>query len=191
MTRPALQNRLCDSAESQLVVVDIQTRLAGAMQAEDRVRVMRNAGILIQAAGLLDVPLIASEQYPRGLGPTEEEVAWHFPKTLEAVEKTCFACSGEPAFSEALNRNGKRQVILAGMEAHVCVLQTALGLQADGYAVFVVEDAVCSRNESHRRNALERLRQAGVVVTNVESVLFEWIRDARHGQFKAVSALVR
>ena len=191
MTKPALQNHLCVAAESQVVIVDIQTRLAGAMQADDRLRVIRNTGILIQAAGILNVPLIASEQYPKGLGPTEEDVAWHFPENLEAVEKSCFACTGEPAFAEALNRHGRRQVILAGMETHVCVLQTAMELKADGYAVFVANDAVCSRKESHHRNALERLREAGVVVTNIESVLFEWVRDARHEQFKAVSALIK
>ncbi len=191
MTKPALQNHLCDVTASQLVVVDIQTQLAGAMQADDRIRVIRNAGILVQAAGLLSVPLIASEQYPKGLGPTEEEVAWHFPETLEAVEKSCFACTGEPAFREALTRHGRPQVVLAGMETHVCVLQTAMELQADGYAVFVAEDAVCSRKESHHRNALERLRAAGVVVSNIESVLFEWVRDARHEQFKAISALIK
>lgn len=191
MTKPALENHLCDTARSQLLVVDVQTRLAAAMAAEDRDRVIHNAGVLIQAAGLLGIPLIASEQYPKGLGPTEESVAWHFPDSLAAIEKTCFACTGEPRFLDALAANDRRQVVIAGMEAHVCVLQTALELQADGYAVFVVEDAVCSRSTMNHRNALERLRAAGVVVTNTESVVFEWLRDARHEHFKQISGLVK
>lgn len=191
MTKPVLENRLCDANHSQLVVVDIQTRLAAAMQPEERERVIRHTGILIQAAGLLDVPLIASEQYPKGLGPTEEQVAWHFPKELTVLEKTSFACTGEPAFRDAVAGSGRRQVVLAGMESHVCVLQTAMELLADGYAVFVAEDATCSRRETNHRNAMARLTQAGAVVSNTESILFEWLRDAHHERFKQVSALVK
>lgn len=191
MTQYPPESHLCDAAAGQLVVVDIQRRLAAAMADEDRARVMRNAAILIQAAGLLNVPLIASEQYPKGLGPTEEDVAWHFPEDLAVVEKTCFACTGDAEFRNSLTANNRRQVVLTGMETHVCVLQTALGLRADGYAVFVVEDGVCSRQESNHRNALERLRDAGVVITNSESVLFEWLRDASHEHFKQISALIK
>lgn len=191
MTQYAQENHLCDAAVGQLVVVDIQRRLAAAMADDDRARVIRNAAILIQAAGLLNVPLIASEQYPKGLGPTEEDVAWHFPEDLSVVEKTCFACTGEAHFRDSLTANNRRQVVLTGMETHVCVLQTALGLRADGYGVFVVEDGVCSRQESNHRNALERMREAGVVITNTESVLFEWLHDASHEHFKKIIALIK
>jgi nicotinamidase-related amidase len=136
------------------------------------------------------VPAIATEQYPRGLGPTDPAVAAALPEGTPLLDKTCFACGGDEAFRLALAAAERRQVVLAGMEAHVCVLQTALLLHGD-YQVFVVEDAVCSRNPDHHRNAMERLRQAGVTVTNTESVLFEWLRDAAHAQFKAVSALVK
>lgn len=191
MTQFVQENMLCDAALSQLVVVDIQGRLAGVMAGEDRERVIRNAGILLQAAERLAIPQIATEQYPRGLGPTEEAVAAHFTDSLSRVEKTCFACSGEAVFREALAANERRQVILCGMESHVCVLQTALELVAAGYAVFVVEDAVCSRSMANHRNALERMRGAGVVISNTESVLFEWLRDARHEHFKQLSALIK
>jgi nicotinamidase-related amidase len=185
------ENLLCDAAAGQLAVVDIQRRLATAMEEEERARVIRSAAILIQAAGLLGVPLIATEQYPKGLGPTEEGVAWHFPEELAVVEKSCFACTGEARFRDILRANQRRQVVLAGMETHVCVLQTALELRAEGYAVFVVEDGVCSRSGVNHRNALERMREAGVVITNTESVLFEWLRDARHEHFKHISALIK
>jgi len=191
MTKPALIGHLCDANHAQLVVVDIQTRLAAAMAEADRERVIRNAGILIQAAGMLGIPTIASEQYPKGLGPTEEAVAWHFPDSLTVFDKTSFSCYANEPFHQALTANGRQQVVLAGMETHVCVLQTAIELQADGYQVFVAADAVCSRDPQNHRNALDRLAQTGVVVTNTESVLFEWVRDARHPRFKDVSALVK
>ena len=191
MTQFSEENHLCDAAAGQLVVIDIQRRLAAAMADEDRARVTRNTAILIQAAGLLNVPLLASEQYPKGLGPTEEGVAWHFPEDHAVVEKTCFACTANAQFRDILIANRRRQVVLTGMETHVCVLQTALGLRADGYVVFVVEDGVCSRQESNHRNALKRMRDAGVIITNTESVLFEWLRDATHEHFKQISALVK
>ena len=92
---------------------------------------------------------------------------------------------------ETVQRSRRKQIILAGMEAHVCVLQTALELHATGLQIFVVEDAVCSRRMKNKINALARLRQAGVIVTNTESVLFEWLRDAGHEHFKTISALIR
>jgi nicotinamidase-related amidase len=181
---------LAIAEHSQLVVIDIQTRLVAAMPEADRARTLRNASILARAAGLLAVPVVATEQYPRGLGPTDAAVAAALPEGTALLDKTCFACSGEETFRLALSAADRPQVVLAGMEAHVCVLQTALHL-LDEYQVFVAEDAVCSRDAAHHRNAMERLRFAGVTVTNTESVLFEWLRDAAHDQFKAVSALVK
>jgi hypothetical protein len=191
MTQPLQQNLLCHAATGQLVIVDIQTRLAAAMAQEARSRVLRNAAILARAAGLLQLPLLVSEQYPKGLGPTEEAVARHFPENRTVIEKSCFACTDNQRFRDALQANDRPQVVLAGMEAHVCVLQSALGLRDRGYAVFVVEDAVCSRNEINQRNAMARLRAAGVVITNTESVLFEWLRDASHEHFRQISSLIK
>lgn len=186
-----LENYLCDAAQSQLVVVDIQQRLAGAMAEAQREQVIRNSGVLLQAAHLLGVPLIVSEQYPKGLGPTEAVLAEDFSADTTVVEKTCFACTANEEFRTVLNKNDRKQVVLTGMESHVCVLQTAMELHAAGYTVFVVEDAICSRREANHRNALERMRAAGVVVSNTESVLFEWLRDARHEHFKQLSSLIK
>lgn len=177
--------------ESQLVVVDVQGRLASAMPEQERERVLRQAGILAQAAGRLNIPVLATEQYPKGLGPTAPPVAEALPPATPLFEKTCFSCGGAEGFLNALASGDRKQVVLAGMESHVCVLQTALELQGQGFQVFVVEDAVCSRSASNHRNALERMRQAGIIVTNTESVLFEWLRDAGHEHFKAVSALIK
>ncbi len=181
---------LCRAEDALLVVVDVQPRLAAAMQSADREQVIARAGMLVQGAGLLGVPVIATEQYPKGLGHTEPALAGHLPAGTAIVEKTCFACGGEENFRRVLADSHRRQVVIAGMEAHVCVLQTALGLAHEGYDVFVAEDAICSRSGENARNATERMR-GSAVITNTESVLFEWLRDARHEQFKAISALVK
>ena len=185
--RPAL----CRAEQSRLVVIDIQQRLAGVMEPADRARVLARTEALVQGAALMEVPVVATEQYPKGLGPTEEAVGRHLPEHAAKVEKTCFACGRSEAFRETLAADDRPQLILAGMETHICVLQTALEAQAEGYEVFVVADAVCSRSIENYDNALARLRQAGVVVTNTESVLFEWVGEAGHERFKAVSALVK
>ena len=181
---------LCDVAHSQLLVIDIQDRLASAMPEKVMQQVIKNTNVLLKASSELNIPVIRSEQYPQGLGPTHTEVNNHLPQHTRVLEKTCFACTGAEGFSERID-NQRRQVILCGIESHICVLQTAIQLHQQGFEVYVVEDAVCSRNKHHYKNALQRLRQAGVIVTNVESVLFEWLRDAQHESFRALSKLIR
>lgn len=174
--------RLARAADSSLVVIDIQERLASAMLARESV--VRATGILLEAAARLRIPVWLTEQYPKGLGCTVAEVAAKVPAGSTRVEKTSFsACARLPLT--------RPQVVLAGMEAHVCVLQTALELAAAGRDVFVVADAVCSRAEANCSNALIRLQMAGVVVTNTESVIFEWLRDAANEHFRALSKLIR
>ncbi|HFB98616.1 MAG TPA: hydrolase [Bryobacterales bacterium] len=182
---------LCRAEDSILLIVDIQQKLAAAMPEESRLEVFRNAAILAEAARLLAIPRLVTEQYPKGLGPTDPALAPQLAAGVERFEKTVFSCCGAAGFTDRLKALNRRQVVICGMEAHVCVLQTALELAEAGYEVFVAEDAVCSRREANRRNAMERLRQAGVTVTNTESVVFEWLRDSRHEQFKAISRLVR
>lgn len=153
-------------------------------------RVIKNTALLADAAAVLGIPMILTEQYPRGLGPTLAPVHAVAAKARR-IEKTCFSCADSPEF-EATCREAKRsQVILVGMEAHICILQTALDLHAAGLNVFVVEDGICSRRLENYENAIHRLRQAGVIVTNAESVVFEWVRDSRHEKFKTISALLR
>ena len=176
---------------SQLVLVDLQTRLFAAMPEDERASVTRTARILLRAADTLGIPVTVTEQYPQGLGPTEAELSACLTEKSVRFEKTGFSCCLANGLRPAVEMNGRRQVVLLGQEAHVCVLQSALDLLSLGFQVFVVEDGVCSRNRAHKSNALDRLRQAGVVVTNVESVLFEWLGDALHPEFKALSALIR
>jgi isochorismate hydrolase len=177
---------LCRRESSRLLIVDIQTRLMAAMPDGDRTRVIANAARLVQAANLLSVPVTVSEQYPQGLGHTEPTLAAHLAVDAARLAKTCFSLCDADDFDP-----GTPQAILAGVEAHVCVLQTAVTLQARGIQTFVVADAISARDPANTANALSRLSQAGVVVTNTESVLFEWLRDARDAQFKAVTALIK
>jgi len=174
-----------------LLVVDIQTGLGQAMPGKVLNRVVSNTVLLARSAGLLDVPVLVTEQYPKGLGQTIEAIADAFPESAATFEKTCFSSAAADGFSSALSASGRRQVIVVGMEAHVCVLQTALDLLGSGYSVYVVEDAVCSRRLENYQNALDRLRQSDVGVVSAESVIFEWLVDSRHEKFKAISAMLR
>lgn len=182
---------MLNGVDSVLVVVDLQSRLGEAMQPASWQTVLENTHKLLAAAGLLSLPVLVTEQYPKGLGPTAKAIEDGLPIDAQRFEKTAFSCCGCDGFNRALADTGRRQVIVVGQETHVCVLQTAIDLHNQGFAVQVVEDAVCSRRDSHKHNALARLRQLGITVTNHESVLFEWLRDARHPHFKAISALLR
>lgn len=182
---------LCHAAKSLLLVVDIQPRLADAMSEEEREQMLDNAGMLIQAANVLAIPILLTEQYPKGLGETHAAILEHLPDNTQRFEKTGFSCCAAGGFNEALESASRQQVILVGQEAHVCILQSALELHHRGFQVFVVEDAICSRKPNHKIYALERMRRAGITITNGESVLFEWLRDAAHPQFKELAKLIR
>jgi len=182
---------LCEADYSQLVIVDVQQRLVAAMPSEPLKVMTKNSALLLDVAAILGIPMLCSEQYPAGLGSTVTAIAEHLPGDVARIEKTCFSCTGAQAFQKGIESSERRQIVLAGMESHVCILQSAVQLMQQGLEVFVVEDAVCSRKELHHRNAMERMRQAGVIITNTESVIFEWMRDARHEHFRKISALLK
>ena len=173
----------------QLVVIDIQAKLATAMPVDAMAAVIKQTQVMLQAAHLLSMPTLFTEQYPQGLGHTLPELAATIsPATV--IEKTAFSACAEPKFNAKLSRD-KSQVVLLGMEAHICVLQTALDLLANHKQVFVLEDAVISRNPANKANAMARMRDAGCVITNTESVLFECIGNAQHEAFKTIAKLIR
>ncbi len=178
-----------NASTSQLIVIDIQPKLCAVMPADAATRTVQNTIILLQGANALEIPLTVTEQYPQGLGATGPELNTHFGQTIP-IEKTAFSACDVPKFNQQLHRD-KPQVVLTGMETHICVLQTALDLLAADKQVFVVGDAVVSRNSANQANALERLRQAGCIITNTESVLFEWLGHAKHPHFRALSVLIR
>jgi hypothetical protein len=174
--------------ESLLVIVDIQERLAVAMTEKERVIV--NTRHLIEASKLLNFPLLVTEQYPKGLGPTVPELKEALLQS-PAIEKLTFSCCGETFFMEAVKETNRKQIILLGMETHVCVLQTCIGLLTEGYDVHVVSDAVCSRSEANYRTALEYMRDAGAVITCTETVLFQLLEKAGSDEFKAISRRIK
>jgi len=182
---------LCNANNSCLVVIDVQTGLTGAMPVKVLARLKRNINILLQSANTLSIPVLATEQYPKGLGPTEPEIVEVLPDNALKFEKTYFSCTGAKHFLQQLKETGRKQVILVGIEAHVCVLQTAIQLIAEAYQVFVVADGVCSRHRENYEASLKRMSRANVVICNAESVLFEWLRDAKHEHFKKLSPLVQ
>jgi nicotinamidase-related amidase len=182
MTTPPARLSAADSA---LLVIDVQEKLLTAIA--DTPRLLLNLSFLLDAARAVDVPVLATEQYPKGLGPTHPAIADRLPADRPA--KVAFSCGGVPEVIAGLS--GRPTVLLAGIEAHVCVLQTALDLLARGLRVFVAADTVASRDRTDRRFALRRLERAGAVLTTAEAAAFEWLGSAASPAFKTVSALVQ
>jgi len=175
-------------ARAGLVVVDVQERLLPAIFEKDRV--LQNTVRLVQGAGVLRVPVFATEQYRKGLGPTVPEVAAAVPG-FGPMEKLAFSACGATAFVPALKAKQVSQAILCGIEAHVCVSQTCLDLLDQGFQVFVVADAVSSRTPENHRCGVERMRAAGAIIVSTEMVLFELLEQAGTPEFKQILALVK
>jgi len=183
---------LIEAHRSILLIVDFQERLMPAIHAG--AAVAERAGILIRSADALDIPVAVTEQYPRGLGPTVAPVRELLPATAMIHEKITFSAQRDPAIAahfSALHDSGRDQIVVAGAEAHVCVLQTALDLQAASYQIFLVADALGSRVPESGELAIERARQAGCVVVNSEMVVFEWMERAGTETFRALSQLIK
>jgi nicotinamidase-related amidase len=174
------------SDSSALVLIDVQDKLL--VKIPTAAALVRNAGFLLDVAALLEIPIRATEQYPKGLGPTTPELARRLPQPPPA--KTAFSCCGASTFLEELEMLRRPNIVLAGMETHVCVAQTALDLIDAGLHVFLPVDALGARTAIDHDTALRRLEQAGAILTTAEAVAFEWVADAAHPQFKAMSALV-
>lgn len=179
---------LLSRAGTVLMMIDVQERLVPAIA--DHAAVVGNCRKLAQACGRLGVPMLLTEQYPKGLGRTVPELAECLAAAAK-MEKVSFSCCGEPAVLTALRELGKRTVLTAGIEAHVCVSQTVHDLLAAGFAVHVPADAVGSRRMGDRDVALERLRAAGAVITTTEAALFELLERADAPEFKDVHKLLK
>lgn len=177
-----------DPARLAVVIVDMQEKLLPAMDAS--AAIVRQHGILVQGAKALKLPVLATEQYPKGLGPTVPELKALLDPAA-TFEKTAFSCFGSAAFADAVVAGGFRQVAVAGVETHVCVQQTVLDALARGLEVFLLADAVSSRSPANRETALRLMLHAGAAVTSVESLLFDCLRDAAHPEFRTISKLVR
>ena len=179
---------LMRAEDSSLLIVDVQQNLAPVM-AEPR-PVYRNCALLMQAAARLAVPVTVSEQYPKGLGATVGELAMLAPQGA-VLEKLHFSCAADDAILARLRGFQRPQVVIAGIEAHVCVLQSALGLQQAGFQVFVAIDACSSRAPANHLLAQQRLAAAGIGVVATEMVVFEWLGVAGTAQFKDLVKLIK
>ena len=177
-----------NSTKAMLLIIDVQEAFLEPVKKMKSL--VKRCCVLAQAANILALPIVVTEQYPKGLGHTAESLAAVLGNhTL--LEKTSFSCMAEPQAQEAIMATQKEQVIIAGVETHVCVLQTALDLLAAGKEVFVVDDAVSSRDSNDRQAALARMAQAGAVITTAEAVLMELIGGSRHEHFKAIQNLIK
>jgi nicotinamidase-related amidase len=176
------------SDETVAVIVDVQERLFHYVREHERLAV--NLVTLIRGLTVLGVPLLRTQQYTSGLGPTVSSVDGALAG-VPVIEKISFSCCDEPAFTEALGQTGRKRVILAGIEAHVCVQQTAVDLLDAGYTPVVVEDCISSRKENDRRHALLRLQTEGIRLATYESILFELCRYAGNDRFREILGLIK
>ena len=178
-----------DAEKAVLVVIDVQEKLAPAMNQELFSQLLLHANLLIEGFKALDLPIIATEQYSKGLGHTVTEL--NGATEQHCIEKMAFSCCGEENFITALEKSGAKQVLIAGIESHVCVFQTVLDLLDRGYIVHLVSDAVSSRFKSDYDNAISTAARAGAVITTTETALFQLVKVAGTDGFKAISKLVR
>jgi nicotinamidase-related amidase len=173
---------------SAALLIDIQEKLFPHM--EEKEELLRKCAILIRGLKVLKVPMVITEQYPKGLGTTLKEIS-QLVEEDPVIEKIAFSCCDEPKLMQTAAVQKYRNIIICGIEAHVCVLQTVIDLQKAGYTAVVVEDCISSRNQEDKRIAVERMRSEGAVITTCESILFELSRVAGTDEFKAISRLVK
>jgi len=174
--------------EALLLVVDVQGKLARLMHESEAM--LRQQQILVEACRLLELPIVWAEQLPDKLGATAPELAAKLTG-LSPLSKSAFGCCGDPGLMEAIRTSGRRQVLLCGIEAHVCVWQTAAALMREDYAVHLICDAVSSRSAFNREVAFRRMAQAGVCLSNVEMALFEMLGSAGHPRFREIASLLK
>jgi nicotinamidase-related amidase len=177
-----------DKDNTALVIIDVQERLAAAMKVKDEV--IKNCLHLIELSRMLNIPIVVTEQYPKGLGTTVNEIKESLP-LYHPIEKLSFNCCEEPNFLNELKRLNKKALILTGMETHICVLQTCIGLLREGFNVHLVRDAVCSRTKENWKTGIEFMRDAGAVATCTETVLFQLLKLAGTEEFKAISKRIK
>jgi nicotinamidase-related amidase len=177
---------LMSATDAGLLVVDVQQKLISLI--DGHARIVWNMRRLIDGAKLMGLPVLATEQYPQGLGPTTAEL---LPLLNRVFDKTAFSCGASAALSQEMQSLGRRKWLVCGIEAHVCIQQTVLDLLAEGFCVYVAADAIGSRSATDYEIALRRMESSGATLTSVESALFEWCQDSKSAQFKQISQLVR
>ena len=184
----ARHNTILNRETTGLLIIDIQQRINAVMKF--RVRVVRNTAKLIQGFGILELPIFITEQYRKGLGPTEKPILDALTQP-DIVEKLNFSCCAAQPLMKQLREKKIQQLVVCGIETHVCVLQSCLDLLAEGFQVHLVTDAISSRKKLDHLTAIDRMRDAGVILTVMESVLFELLARAGTAEFKQISSLIK
>jgi nicotinamidase-related amidase len=183
------QSRLLDAARSALVVIDVQEGYRG--HTVDHESMVRGVRTLISAAAIMEVPVLVTEQYPKGLGSTQPEIADALPAGTPIIDKLSMSCCGQPRFVAAVEALARPQIVVCGIEVHACVNQTVHELLARGYQVHVPLDAVSARHEPDLRAGWDKIVGSGAVPASVEMVCLEWVRTAESPRFKAIHALIK
>lgn len=181
--------KILDKNKTALVVVDVQEAFRSPIN--DFAQLAARVSIAVRGFQILNLPVIITEQYPKGLGRTTEEILFLMPPEFEFVEKSAFSSCGASAFMEKLKATGASQIVLCGLETHVCVNQTAHDLLNENYEVHLLQDCVSSRFTADKEIALKKMQGGGVVPSSVEMALFELMRDAKHEQFKEIQNLIK
>lgn len=181
--------KILDIRKAALVVVDVQEAFRSATP--EFPQIASRISIAVRGFQMLDLPIFITEQYPQGLGRTAEEILFSMPDAFEFIEKTAFSAGGAAEFVEKLRASGASQIVLCGLETHICVNQTAHDLLTENYEVHLMTDCVGSRFTQDKETAVQKMTQNGVVPSTIEMALFELLRDARHEQFKEVQNLIK
>ncbi|CAN5351572.1 hydrolase [soil metagenome] len=185
MTHP----KILDKDKIVLVVIDMQEAFRGAIG--EFTEIASRISLAVRGFQILDLPIILTEQYPKGLGRTADEILFSLPAEFEVIEKTSFSSCGASAFLDKLDTLGAKQILICGIETHICINQTAHDLLAKNFEVHVLQDCVASRFEHDKRAALRKMRLNGAIPSSVEMSLFELMRDSRHENFKEIQGLIK
>ena len=180
---------ILEASKTALIVVDIQEGFRHAIP--DFAVVASRASMAVRGFQILGVPILVTEQYPKGLGPTAEEIRLVLPDDFEPIEKTAFSSCGAEQLTASLEERAVKQVVLCGLETHVCVNQTAHDLLERGYDVHVLTDTVCSRFDHDKAAGLAKMRMSGVVPSSIEMAFFELMSDSKHEHFKEIQSLIK
>ena len=180
---------ILEVSRSSLLIIDMQEAFRASIKHFERFAL--RIGVAAKGAGLLKVPVIVTEQYPKGLGHTAQEIKEALPDNIDIIEKTSFSSCGAASFFPRLQENETKQVLIAGIEAHTCVNQTVHDLLASGFQVHLLTDCITSRNSKDRKAAFSKMQLSGAITSSVEMALFELMRDAKHEQFKAIQGLIK
>lgn len=177
-----------NSKDTLLLIIDVQEKLVKMLEKDI---IVAKTSIIAATANILEIPTVVTEQYPQGLGSTVKIIKSKLSYDAAYFEKTSFSALEKTEISETLKNSGKKQIIICGIESHVCVLQSAIDLINEGYEVFIVKDACASRNKYEFKLSIDRLKEAGAIITCVEMVIFELLGSAKHPKFKELQALIK